>query len=82
MSNPNPFMPQQPNKLIAPLLVGTVLFGIGVFLISYTKWGDLLVSLGATVVSTGLVYVLLRNFLFRRAKARGSQRQFDTKKRR
>lgn len=74
-------MPQQPNRVMAPLIAGTVIFGIGVFLISYTKWGDLLVSLGATVVSTGLVYVVLRNFLFRRAKPRGNQRQFETKKR-
>ncbi len=78
----SPFMPQQPNQVKAPLLVGTVLLGIGIFLFSYVKWGSILVSLGLTAASTGLLYVALKGFLLKRTKPRYGNNDFDSKRRR
>lgn len=77
----NPFMPQQPNHLKAPLLVGTVLLGIGVFLFSYVRWENIVVSVAITVVSTIFLFVLLRNFLLKRTKGRASNREFNPRRR-
>lgn len=77
----NPFMPQQPNQVKAPLLVGTVVLGIGMFLFSYAKWGNILLSLGLTVATTAFLYVLLRNFLLYRAKPRHGNRDFQPRRR-
>lgn len=77
-----PFMPNQPNKVKAPLLVGTVILGIGMFLFSYTKYGNVLLSLGLTIVSTGLLFFLLKAFLLKRSKPLNSKREFDPSRRR
>jgi protein-S-isoprenylcysteine O-methyltransferase Ste14 len=78
----SPFMPQQPNQVKAPLLVGTVILGIGMFLFSYIKWESILVSLGLTAASTGLLYFLLKGFLMKRTQPRYGNRDFDPKRRR
>lgn len=78
----SPFMPNQPNRVKAPLLVGTVILGIGMFLFSYSKYGNVLLSLGLTVVSTGLLFFLLKGFLLKRTKPRYGNREFDPKRRR
>ncbi|CAN5128291.1 hypothetical protein BH09BAC1_BH09BAC1_19530 [soil metagenome] len=77
----NPFMPQQPNMVKAPLLVGTVILGIGIFLFTYTRWGNIVVSLATTIVSTVFLYVMLRNFLVKRTGSRPSSKQFNLKRR-
>ena len=79
--NESPFMPQQPNKVKAPLLVGTVMLGIGMFLFSYIKWGSVLASLGLTLVSTIFMYILLKNFLLKRTKPKGNNREFNMRRR-
>lgn len=76
------FMPNQPNKVKAPLLVGTVILGIGMFLFSYTKYGSVLLSLGLTVVSTGLLFFLLKGFLLKRNNTRHGNREFNPNRRR
>lgn len=76
------FMPNQPNRIKAPLLVGTVILGIGMFLFSYTKYGSILLSLGVTVVSTGLLFFLLKGFLVKRSNTRHGKREFDPTRRR
>lgn len=78
----SPFMPQQPNQVKAPLIVGTVVLGIGMFLFSYAKWQNVLISLGLTVVTTGLLYFLLKGFLLKRTQSKFGNREFDPKRRR
>lgn len=82
MNNNNPFMPQQPNHIKAPLLVGTVMLGIGIFLFSYVKWSNILISTAVTIVSTAFLYVLLRNFLLKRIKSTTTTREFNPRRRR
>ncbi len=72
-----PFMPEQPNKVKAPLLVGTVILGIGMFLFSYSKYENVLLSLGLTVVVTGGMFFILKGFLLNRTKSRQGNRDFN-----
>lgn len=74
-------MPEQPNKVKAPLLVGTVILGIGMFLFSYSKYDNVLLSLALTAITTGVLFFVLKGFLLKRTKSRHGNRDFKPTRR-